>query len=266
MMTGLLIVVVGTKQHGPRTHDEHDTHGLCRDCAYNSTGAPISKRGPAKRRVVSPRHSFALVRLGANVTAARHINCGPLFSLSFLSLYVPGIASAQQEWVERCALPVVEAGDHLVGNYLTETGGSLDKRAVFQKMARKGKKKRGDKKPTPKLTSMSDVVAKATTSGKLMRLWQDTILRDEVIDLKQRLEKAQGERDSLQKRATEREDQQEAVFDTLKDRVVVAQTEIQVNMICGIIYKYEVPGIDYAHTILTRVCPSRSVVAWVVHY
>lgn len=95
-------------------------------------------------------------------------------------------------------------------------------------MARKGKKKRRNK--NPKLTTMQDVVAKAATSRKLIRMWQDSLLKDEVIDLKQRLEKAQGERDSLRKRAAEREDQQEAVFDTLKDRVVVAQAEIQVRV------------------------------------
>lgn len=97
-------------------------------------------------------------------------------------------------------------------------------------MARKRKKKRRNKNPTPKLTSMSDVVAKAKTSRKLIRLWEDAILKDEVIYLKQRLEKAHGERDSLRKRAAAREDQQEAVFKTLKEKVIVAQEEIQVRV------------------------------------
>lgn len=96
-------------------------------------------------------------------------------------------------------------------------------------MARKSKKKGRKKTPKPKLTAMQDVVAKAVTSKKLMRLWQDALLKDEVIDLKQRLEKAQVERKSLRKYAAEREDQQEAVFDTLKERVTVAQAEIQVK-------------------------------------
>lgn len=99
-------------------------------------------------------------------------------------------------------------------------------------MVRKNKKKKGKKGPGPKLAAMTDVVAKAMTSKKkLMRLWQDTLVREEVIDLKQRLEKAQGERESLRKRAAEREDQQEAVFDTLKERVAVAQAEIQVKRV-----------------------------------
>lgn len=96
-------------------------------------------------------------------------------------------------------------------------------------MARKSKKKGRKKAPQPKLTAMTDVVAKAVTSRKLMRLWQDALLRDEVSDLKQRLEKAQVERENLRKRTAEREDQQEAVFDTLKERVAAAQAEIQVN-------------------------------------
>lgn len=96
-------------------------------------------------------------------------------------------------------------------------------------MARKGKKKGRTKAPKPKLTSVKDVVAKAVTSKKLMRLWQDTLLRDEVIDLKQRLQKAQEERESMRRRAAAREDQQEAVFDTLKQRVAAAQTEIHVR-------------------------------------
>lgn len=76
---------------------------------------------------------------------------------------------------------------------------------------------------------MQDVVAKAVTSKKLMRLWQDALLRAEVDDLKQRLQKAQEGRESMRKRAAERQDQQEAVFDTLKQRVAVAQAEIQVK-------------------------------------
>eukprot|EP00752_Nemacystus_decipiens_P007273 g6510.t1 len=98
-------------------------------------------------------------------------------------------------------------------------------------MARKSKKKRRAKGPKPKLTSVQDVVAKAVTSKKLMRLWQDALLRDEVIDLKQRLQKAQEERESMRRRAAEREDQHEAVFDTLKQRVAVAQAEIQTLVI-----------------------------------
>lgn len=100
---------------------------------------------------------------------------------------------------------------------------------IDQLMARKSKKKGRKKTPKPKLTAIQDVVAKAMASKKLMRLWQDALLRDEVIDLKQRLEKAQSERESMRKRAAEREDQQEAVFDTLKQRVAVAQAEIQVK-------------------------------------
>ena len=96
-------------------------------------------------------------------------------------------------------------------------------------MARKSKKKGRKKAPKPKLISVQDVVAKAVTSKKLMRLWQDTLLRDEVVDLKQRLQKAQEERESLRRRAAEREDQQEAVFDTLKERVAAAQGEIHVR-------------------------------------
>lgn len=122
-------------------------------------------------------------------------------------------------------------------------------------MARKGKKKRRNKNSTRKLTSMTKVVPKATTSRKLMRLWQDAILRDEVVDLKQRLQKAQGERDNLRKRASEREDQQEAVFDTLKERVIVAQSEIQVRVCAVVTAGAAAPS-----------CPCRFVVACLINY
>ncbi len=95
-------------------------------------------------------------------------------------------------------------------------------------MARKGKKK-ANKKPKPDLSTMKDVVAKAVASKKLVRLWKDALLKDEVLQLRQRLEKTQGERESLLKRAAEREDQHEAVFDTLKQRVTDAEREIQVS-------------------------------------
>ncbi|CAM9137443.1 unnamed protein product [Ectocarpus sp. 13 AM-2016] len=93
-------------------------------------------------------------------------------------------------------------------------------------MARKRRKK-GKRKPKPKLTTITDVVAKAVTSRKLMRLWNEALLSDEVKDLRQRLAKAENDREALRKRAAEREDQQEAVFETLKERVVIAQSEIQ---------------------------------------
>ena len=95
-------------------------------------------------------------------------------------------------------------------------------------MARKSKKK-ARKKPKHDLSTMRGVVAKAVTSRKLMRLWQDALLKDEVLELRQRLEKTQGERESLIKRAAEREGQHEAVFDTLKQRVADAHAEIQVR-------------------------------------
>lgn len=98
-------------------------------------------------------------------------------------------------------------------------------------MGRKGKKKgRKKRKEETALTAVKDVVTKAMKSKTVMRLWQDTVLHEELMDLKRRLEKAHGERDSLQKRIGEREDQQEAVFDALKERVIVAQAEIQVEL------------------------------------
>ena len=96
-------------------------------------------------------------------------------------------------------------------------------------MTRKTKKKGRKKGPKPKLTSVKDVVAKAVTSKKIMRLWQDALLRDEVIDLKERLRKAQEERESMRRRAADREDQQEAVVDTLERSVAAAQAEIHVS-------------------------------------
>lgn len=95
-------------------------------------------------------------------------------------------------------------------------------------MARKRKKK-GKRKSKPKLTTITDVVGKAVTSRKLMRLWNEALLSDEVKDLRQRLVKAENDREALRKRTAEREDQQEAVFDTLKERVVISQSEIQVH-------------------------------------
>ncbi|CAM9116501.1 unnamed protein product, partial [Hapterophycus canaliculatus] len=95
-------------------------------------------------------------------------------------------------------------------------------------MGRKGKKKvRNKRRAETSLATVKGVVTKAMESKKVMRLWQDAILREELMELKRRLEAAHGERDSLRKRIVEREDQQEAVFDTLKERVVVAQAEIQ---------------------------------------
>lgn len=96
-------------------------------------------------------------------------------------------------------------------------------------MVRKRKKK-GKRKSKPKLTAITDVVAKAVTSRKLMQLWNEALLSDEVKDLRQRLDKAETDREAMRKRAAEREDQQEAVFDTLKERVVIAQSEIQVAL------------------------------------
>lgn len=95
-------------------------------------------------------------------------------------------------------------------------------------MARKGKKK-ANKKPKPDLSTMKGGVAKAIASKKLMRLWEDALLRDEVLQLRQRLEKTQGERESLLKLAAEREAQHEAIFDTLKQKVVDAEGEIHVS-------------------------------------
>ncbi|CAM9102946.1 unnamed protein product [Scytosiphon promiscuus] len=98
-------------------------------------------------------------------------------------------------------------------------------------MARKDRKKKGrNKRRVETLTAVKDVVTKATKSKKIMRLWRDTVLQEEVVDLRSRLEKAHNERGSLRKRIAEREDQQEAVFDTLKERVIVAQAEIQTLM------------------------------------
>lgn len=98
-------------------------------------------------------------------------------------------------------------------------------------MPRRGKKRGRNKRraPTTTLTTVKDVVTKAMKSKKIMQLWQDTVLHEELVDLKRRLEKAHSERDSLRKRVAEREDQQEAVFDSLKERVIVAQAEIQVE-------------------------------------
>lgn len=52
---------------------------------------------------------------------------------------------------------------------------------------------------------------------------------DEILLLQQRVGNLYGERERLRQRAAEREEQQEAVFDTLKQRVINAQTEIQVG-------------------------------------
>ena len=66
-------------------------------------------------------------------------------------------------------------------------------------------------------------------SAMLINMLEKATAADQIIQLQQRVGCLQTEREQLRQRAAESEDQRDAVFNSLKQTVVDAQTEIQVK-------------------------------------
>lgn len=65
-------------------------------------------------------------------------------------------------------------------------------------------------------------------SAMLINMLEKATAADKIVELQQRVGCLQSEREQLRQRVAESEDQREAVFDSLKQTVVDAKTEIQV--------------------------------------
>lgn len=113
--------------------------------------------------------------------------------------------------------------------------------------AKSKSKPRSRPKPKSKTRSKRKGLLGVITSDVAIKMVKEAVAADEIFHLKQRVVFLRAEREQLKRRVTKREEQQEAVFDTLKQRVFDGQAEIQVNE--------EVVSIKYSESIFLFLFP-----------
>lgn len=106
-------------------------------------------------------------------------------------------------------------------------------------MARRRKKGRKPKtkqpagqqqqQPTEQQKQQPRHMREVVNSAMLINMLEKATAADQIVQLQQRVGCLQTEREQLRQRVADSEDQREAVFSSLKQTVVDAQTEIQVK-------------------------------------